>query len=362
MAFYSTAVDIIRQRMARLVDDLILATVSSGSTSTAILATSDPPKYRESNDDYFNDHYYEAYCYEGSGIGQSALATDWVNATHTLTLSPTQSAAYDSTCKLELHRLFSSGEYLNAINLACGLYSRKYLIDYKDETSITLVEGETNDGQTIYTYEYSLPTDMLYIHRVTKEGCVSGKKLTGTVSGAFTLGEKVTGGTSGATGILSYGPSGSTYILIREVSGSFEVGETATGSTSSETCSSITAIDDEEVGNGKFEIEDIVDPRDYTIIKSYPPKIKFHEDYFSVTGDLRIRLEGQATQDSVSNDTDIIYLPPDEFVEVAVSYLPLPKIDSDKLVNIFNNCLATRRLVMTRGSVPPRAGSKKVKE
>lgn len=67
-------------------------------------------------------------------------------------------------------------------------------------------------------------------------------KLTGTVSGAFTVDETVTGGTSGASGKLLYGPSGATYIYVNVTSGTFTVGETATGGTSGKTCSSITAV------------------------------------------------------------------------------------------------------------------------
>ncbi len=340
MALFSNATDIIRQRIARVLDDLILATVSSGSTTTAVLATTDPPLYRNKADDYFNDHEYEVYTYEGINIGESAVAKDWTltSPAHTLTVDRTLST-FTTASKLELHRIFTSGEYLNAINLAIEAAAGKYLVDIKDETTVVLVEGETNDENIIYTYEYTLPTDLLYIHRVITEGSKGGKKLTGTVSGAFTLGEKVTGQTSTATGILSYGPSGSTYILIREVDGTFTVGETATGA-GGETCSSITVVADETVGNGKFESRNIVDTRDWSIIKAYSPKIKFNEGYYKVVGDLRIRLEGQGSQAKVSADTDNIFLPPDWIVWKAITFLPYSKIESANLSNVFNSAEA----------------------
>jgi len=362
MALYSNVVKIVRQRIARLVDDLILATVSSGSTSTAVLATTDPPLFLEQDNDYFNLQKYEVYCYEGTNIGQAVLASAWVKADHTLTIKPTQTSAYGTSSKLELHRIFAASEYLNAINLAIALYARKYLLDTKDETTITLVQGLTNDGDDIYTYEYNLPLNILYLQRVITEGYKTGKKLTGTISGAFTLGEKVTGGTSGATGILSYGPSGGTYILVREVVGTFAVGETATGGTSTKTCSSITAIADAEVGDGKFEIGDTINSRDYTITKSYPPKIKLNEDYYTVIGDLRLRLEGQGSQAEVSADTDNIFLPPDEFCEIAVTYLPFSKIESNNLLNTFQQCLRTRERILARPVIFPYANSKRIIE
>ena len=145
-----------------MVDDLVLATVTSGSTSTAVLATTDPPLFLEQDNDYFNLQKYEVYCYEGTNIGQAVLASDWVKATHTLTIKPTQASAYGTSSKLELHRIFAASEYLNAINLAISLYARKYLLDLKDETTITLIQSLTNDGDDIYTYEYSLPLS-LYI-------------------------------------------------------------------------------------------------------------------------------------------------------------------------------------------------------
>ena len=361
MALESHIMSLVRQQIARLVNDCILATVSSGSTSTVVLATTDPPQFLEQDDDYFNLQKFEAYCYEGTKIGKSVLVSDWVKSSHTLTIKPTQASAYDTSSKLELHRIFTASEYLNAINLAISLYARKYLLDIKDET-ITLIEGLTNVGDKIYIYEYSLPLNILYLHRVTTEGHETGKKLTGTISGAFTLGEKVTGGTSGATGILSYGPAGGTYILVREVSGTFVTSETATGGTSGETCSSITRIENEDVGDGKFKTRDTINSRDYTIIKSYPPKIKLNEDYYTVIGDLRLRLEGQGSQAEVSADVDDIVLPPDDFCQVAITFLPFSKIESNNLMATFQNCLRVRDKVYAMTPTHPYASSKRIVE
>ena len=75
-------------------------------------------------------------------------------------------------------------------------------------------------------------------------------KITGTVSGAFTVGETVTGGTSGATATLVYGPAGSTYIIVKSPSTSFLTSDTITGA--SENISAITAIAAETKGTGYF--------------------------------------------------------------------------------------------------------------
>jgi len=67
----------------------------------------------------------------------------------------------------------------------------------------------------------------------------SYKKITGTISGALTVGETVTGGTSGATGTLVY--SGATYIVVKAITGVFQLAETISGA--AQNCSAVTAID-----------------------------------------------------------------------------------------------------------------------
>ena len=61
-----------------------------------------------------------------------------------------------------------------------------------------------------------------------------------TLSGDLTLGETVTGGTSGATGVVV--AFGSGFVLLETITDEFEVAETITGGTSTETAD-ITAID-----------------------------------------------------------------------------------------------------------------------
>lgn len=54
-------------------------------------------------------------------------------------------------------------------------------------------------------------------------------RLYGTPSGAFTAGESVSGGTSGATAVVV--TSGATYIDVNTIVGSFSLGETVSGAT-----------------------------------------------------------------------------------------------------------------------------------
>lgn len=359
---FSNTATVLRQRLSRMMDDCILVVPSGGTTTTIVIGTSDPPAFEAKGDDYFNQSECEAYCYAGTNIGVDNYASDWVNSTATITVGNTAGSAYDTTSRVELHGKFYVTEYENAMNMAIDLYASKYFLPLKDETTISLTRTARNDNATsyIYTYEYSLPTDCLWLWRVTTEDAVSGIKLTGTVSGAFTLGETITGGTSGATGLLSYGPAGSTYIRVREESGTFEEAETATGGTSGETCSTITDVDrTEQSGDGKFPPENILDGRDWTILKPYAPKLRLVEGHYTVVEDLRLRLEYVGIQDNISSDTDTIMLPPDEFVEVAATFLPFSKIESNNLAAVFDKCLKTRARVEARPPMYPPANAKK---
>lgn len=360
MALYSEYEKTIRQSLSRMFDDCVLCTVSAGAASTATIATTNPPQFYGKADDYFNEHQYEVYCYSGTNIGLTRLASDF--ASYVITVTPDATSSYDTSSLLELHWLFYVVELRDAINQAIALYAKKYLVDLDDSTTITLTRTERNDVSDSYinTYEYALPTDALYINRVTTESSVSGVKLTGTVTGAFTLGETVEGATSEATGLLSYGPIGG-YILVREVDGTFVVGETVEGEDSEETFT-VTAVDNKTVGDGKFPLENIVDPRDYTILKAYAPKIKFDERQYNIVEDLRIKLEYQGGQAAVDSDTDNIFLPPYELAEVAATFLPFSKIESNNLTAKFNQCLRTRDRVMARPPTQPYANSKSVIE
>jgi len=72
--------------------------------------------------------------------------------------------------------------------------------------------------------------------------------VTGTVSGALTVGETVTGGTSGATATVVY--SGATSIVVKNIVGSIAIGETLTGA--AQNISAITALAPVARGTGYF--------------------------------------------------------------------------------------------------------------
>jgi len=357
---FSNTLKVIRISLSRMMDDCVIGTLSAGDTSTLTLSKTSPPEFYNKPDDYFNANHYEVYINAGINIGNAYVASDWVKDTHVLTVTPTAGSNFTTASVPELHSKFYSVELLEAINRAIDFYADKYLLDLKDETTIVLSRTARNDNSTsyIYAYEYALPTDCLWLHKVTTEDSVSGTKLTGTISDTLTLGETVVGGTSEATGLVTR--SGATYIRIREESGTFAVGETATGQTSGETCSTITAIDRTEIsGDNTFPPENVLDHRDWSVLKPYAPKLRLDEEQYTVVEDLRLRLEYQGIQDVVTADTDTIMLPAAEFIEVAATFLPFSKIESNNLTAKFNSCLRTRDKVSERPPMHPYANSRK---
>jgi len=148
------------------VGDLILSTAGGTPSSTTYVDT-----MLLKGDDYYNDHHYRGYCYEGDAIGQEREVSDWTltDVANTLTFAPAFSPTIASGDEFELHRIFSADEYLKAINLAIEFMAGKYLVDIKVESGDTDVITLVAD-----TYEYDLPLSMLYLYRVTTEDEVDG--------------------------------------------------------------------------------------------------------------------------------------------------------------------------------------------
>jgi len=355
---YSNTLAVARQLLSGMFADCVLVTASAGAKGEITIATTNPPQFYSYPTDTFNEEQWESYCYYGTNIGTTQLASDWDVGTHKLSLTPDAASEYDTTSKVELHHLFYSMEYLNAINQAIAFYNNKskYLLNLNDSTTITLTRTERNNvsGSYIITYEYSLPTDCLWLHQVTTEHRVVGVKITGTLTDDLTLGEEVEGSSSGATGLVSYTSATDGYIRVREESGTFTTSDTVIGQDSSETVTSISEIDrTKSAGDGTFPEGNIIDHRDWRVLSSYLPKLKLDENHYIVIEDLRLWLEYQGIQDDVASDTDTIMLPSDEFVKVAATFLPFSKIESDTLRATFNDCLRTRDEVKMRPPMHP---------
>ncbi|KKM93631.1 hypothetical protein LCGC14_1206380 [marine sediment metagenome] len=155
MALYSNTLYSLRQHLSSMVGDLIRGDASGGSVTDL-----DDASLLKGND-YYSDRKYRCYIYDASGsiLGQERVVTDSTGTQ--LILSPAYSSAVTANNKYELHHIFTAAEYLKAINLAIdSVADGEYLIPKIDTTTIPLVAD---------TYEYTLPTDMFYIHRITNE-------------------------------------------------------------------------------------------------------------------------------------------------------------------------------------------------
>ena len=247
MALYSNTLAVIRRHVLSSVGDLLYGQCgTTGATTTKIYA----PFLWQAND-YYNNHRYHAYAYAGTNIGVDKRVTDWDLATFLLTVHSAYAAACDATTYIEMHRIFTVQELHSAINLAIEAMAGKYLVDVKDETTITLVAD---------TYEYNLPLSFLYLHSVVTENAV---------------------------------------------------------------------------GDGIFNNEDEIDPRDWSIIKTYPPKLKLDKNRYGLVVGKDLRLEGHGTQPLVDSDTDVIFLPPEWLVMKAITFLPMNKIQIHALIHTY---------------------------
>ncbi len=82
-------------------------------------------------------------------------------------------------------------------------------------------------------------------------------KLSGTLGGTFTEGDQVVGGTSGATGIVSYTASGQLYV--HDVVGTFVVGDAITTKGTTSGTTTVTAVRNYNIDRARGVSQDPVD-------------------------------------------------------------------------------------------------------
>jgi len=147
----------LRHYTARKLNDLLLGTVASATSGAFVCALAG----WEVPDDHFNK-WVQVYCYSGIGAGTSGNPTDWVNSTHTLTFLP--AATLTAADLVEMHQQYTTTQYKDAINLAIEQVAADILIPDVD-TSTTLAAS---------TWQYTIPTDVVAIHRLDMESGTSG--------------------------------------------------------------------------------------------------------------------------------------------------------------------------------------------
>jgi hypothetical protein len=152
MAIFAYTRQQLRHLVARMMNDLIIGTVASPASGSFVCTAA----AWEKPDDYFND-WMEVYDYSGTGVGTTGNPTDWVNTTHTLTFLP--AATLTANDLVEMHEKFTVADYNSYINMAIEMVAKEALVN-KTDTTIELVEA---------TYQYTLPTQFLYIYGIDLE-------------------------------------------------------------------------------------------------------------------------------------------------------------------------------------------------
>lgn len=111
---------------------------------------------------------------------------------------------------------------------------------------------------------------------------VTATTLTVSDSSQFTLKEKITGGTSGATAFIHDAPTSTTIRIFKEL-GDFQANETITGSQSSAT-DTVTVITAGDIKNGYVPVTDAITG----VVKVFPFSSRTNLDMFDVRYQLRL--------------------------------------------------------------------------
>jgi len=146
----------VRHNLANLLGDrLVVSTASGATTQGTVLIDSvaliDP-------DDDWNGAY--CYIYEGRGIGQERVVSDYVQSTKVLTLATAWATTPGTDSKYELHRAYSVLQHYNPmIKMAFQSRRKRTLLAKNDETV----------AMAASTYHYTIPAGFVAINEVWKE-------------------------------------------------------------------------------------------------------------------------------------------------------------------------------------------------
>lgn len=156
MAIYKTTLDQLVERVCKL----FLRDWTEGTTTASGSTTTLKDTARQEADDYWNSKNAYVYIRSGSYAGHWAKVTDFAVSAGvgTITFAPAAGGAIASGVSYSLHTEFERDEVVEAINLAIDMVAEEALVWKIDETSVTLVAD---------TYEYTLPTSFMYIHKIT---------------------------------------------------------------------------------------------------------------------------------------------------------------------------------------------------
>ncbi len=142
----------IRQSVSFSLDDCVLVTPDSGTATTMVDAN------LVEADDFYN--YWSLAVYAGTHVDAIRTVSDFANATGTLTIA-TVTTAVDTTDLSELHKIFTTAQYNDAINRAIEKTKHFWWYPNVDETlhMMAYKKGVNRSMQR----EYDIPTYFTYI-------------------------------------------------------------------------------------------------------------------------------------------------------------------------------------------------------
>ncbi len=162
MAIYSTTLAQLVERTCKLIlHDWWSGTATNGSTSTVVDATR-----RNESDEYFVSlPYAEVYIITTTdGLAPQAevrkIITPFTQSSGTITVSDNFSVAVGVGDTYSIHSKFKRDEVVEAINMAIDMVREEALFWAVDQTTMHLAA---------VTYEYALPTNFMYLYKVTME-------------------------------------------------------------------------------------------------------------------------------------------------------------------------------------------------
>jgi len=153
MALYDTTLAELVEQVCRIVHDWTEG-IATGGDATKLQDST----YRVEADDYWSDKGSYIYIRSGLAIGNYRKVKTYKNTNGEITPYANFSGAIAASDTYSLHTDFPRDEVVEMINLAIDMVAEEALLWKVDETSVTLVAS---------TYEYSLPTDFMYIFKVT---------------------------------------------------------------------------------------------------------------------------------------------------------------------------------------------------
>jgi hypothetical protein len=162
---------------------------------------------------------------DGLSFSMSA-STDKLKSTRNAARATILEVAKETEASLKWGMREMTEENLKMALLGSAINTDDQSASYVEQVAKTLVDDKYIDLGHLNVFLTKL-----------SHGAISG-------GGLFTIGEKVTGGTSAATGKVGFSASG--YMELYDVSGTFVSGETLTGGTSAKTatCSGVETLED----------------------------------------------------------------------------------------------------------------------